>query len=331
MKARDILIRVVRKLYLGLTGTKFLNPKCDIDRSSANEKIYNLLVRDEPCMISRFGSTEINCINNYISVESDINYVKKIINFITDNSHTPWWNKSHFKTMSIYSGIFPPSVETSEKFSQRYLEDIPLIDILGSFQYHEKFMPLKEEVQKVQLETLYPFFVDNPWTRALKGKKVLVVHPFDQSIESQYKKRELLFENKDILPDYELITLKAVQSVAGNKVPFKSWFEALEFMENQISDIDFDICILGCGAYGMPLAAHVKRIGKKSIHIGGGTQLLFGIKGKRWTEVYSEYRENRTGEIIFRNYRLLFNEHWCFPEENEKPKNADKVEGACYW
>ena len=26
---------------------------------------------------------------------------------------------------------------------------------------------------------------------------------------------------------------------------------------------------LGCGAYGFPLAAHVKRMGKKAIHMGG--------------------------------------------------------------
>jgi glycerol-3-phosphate dehydrogenase len=47
---------------------------------------------------------------------------------------------------------------------------------------------------------------------------------------------------------------------------------------------DYDVALIGCGAYGLPLASHVKRKGKQSIHLGGGLQLLFGIKGKRWDD-----------------------------------------------
>lgn len=74
---------------------------------------------------------------------------------------------------------------------------------------------------------------------------------------------------------------KSVQSIAGQKTPYKDWFEALEKMKNDIAKIDFDVAIIGCGAYGLPLAGYIKEeLHKKSIHIGGGTQLLFGIKGK---------------------------------------------------
>jgi hypothetical protein len=333
MKVKDIVIRVLKKSYRKISRKKFLNPKCEMDRQIANDYIYNLLEADKPCMISRFGTTEMNCINNYLCVKSDSNYISKVINYIIDHTHTPWWNTPHFKVMSVYSGIFPPSVETSEKFSERYLQDIPYIDLLGSFQYHEKFMPLRDDVIKVQLETLYPLFVENPWTRILEGKKVLVVHPFDTTIRRQFENKEGIFSNPNVLPDFELITLRAVQSVGGAEVPYKDWFEALKYMEDIISNIDFDICILGCGAYGMPLAAHVKRIGKKSVHVGGGTQLLFGIKGKRWEEeeVYKGVWKYRPNEEIAINYLNLFNKHWVYPDKNEKPKGAENVEGACYW
>jgi len=333
MKINDYIIRFLKKSYRLIFFKKFHNPECDLDRQSANDKIFELLENDKPCMIARFGTTELNCINNYLCVHSEKKYIKRIKEYITDNTHTPWWNTSHFNIMSIYSGIFPPSIETSEKFAKRYLQDIPLIDLLGSFQYHEKFMPLNSDIQRVHLETLYPFFVESPWTRALKGKKILVVHPFDESIRAQYEKRALLFNNPNILPDYTLITLKAVQSVAGTKVPFKDWFEALEYMEDQISKIDFDICILGCGAYGLPLAAYIKRMGKKSIHIGGGTQLLFGIKGSRWLNenTYDNFQEYNPGQLIYVNYKSLFNESWVFPKGEETPKNSINVENACYW
>ena len=83
----------------------------------------------------------------------------------------------------------------------------------------------------------------------------------------------------------------------------------------EIEKHDFDICLLGCGAYGFPLAAHVKRLGKKAVHIGGALQLLFGIKGRRWDREFSS----------------IYNDAWVRPEENEKPRNANSVEGGCYW
>lgn len=214
------------------------------------------------------------------------------------------------------------------RFSERYLADIPEIDLLGSFNYAEKFMPLRDDVINVHLECLYPFFVERPWTRALKNKKVLVVHPFEKTIKSQYARRECIFDNSEILPSYELKTFKAVQSNAGNNVPFKDWFESLKWMEDEIAKIDFDICILGCGAYGLPLAATIKRMGKKAIHMGGGSQLLFGIKGKRWDN--DAYHWKNLPQLDT-NYSSLYNEYWVRPSQGEIPKDANKVEGACYW
>ena len=325
------MIRVARRGYRLLSNKVFLNPACSVDRSAANDLIYKLLINENPCMISRLGTTEINCINNYLCVESSKSYISRIGDYISDNTHTPWWNVDHFQKMSLLSGIFPPCVETSIRFSERFLHDIPLIDLLGSFQYFEKFLPFSSKLEKVQLETMYPFFVEKPWTRALQGKRVLVVHPFDRSIQLQYLKRELLFQNADMLPEFDLITMLAVQSIAQTEVPFKDWFEALKYMEDEISAIEFDICILGCGAYGLPLAAHVKRLGKKAVHLGGGTQLLFGIKGKRWEDQYDRIWDYRPGESINTNYVDLFNEHWVYPALSERPVNAVKVENACYW
>ena len=93
----------------------------------------------------------------------------------------------------------------------------------------------------------------------------------------------------------------------------------------------FDICILGCGAYGLPLAAFVKRLGKQAIHMGGATQLLFGIKGRRWIEDYNGYWHYRPGIDINIDYKPLFNDYWVFPGDSERPKDMKKVENGCYW
>jgi len=111
--------------------------------------------------------------------------------------------------------------------------------------------------------------------------------------------------------------LKAVQSLAGSETEFDTWFDAYDWMCNQIKNIDFDVAIIGCGAYGLPLAAYVKSLGKQAIHLGGATQILFGIKGKRYDD------------IPF--YRGLYNQYWVRPNSGEKIQNYLKVETGCYW
>lgn len=328
MEIRDIILKGLRKTYRAIANPKFENPNCEMDRQLANNMIYELLSQPKPCMISRFGTGEIGIVNNYLTSHSKISLWRKSIDYIKDNTGLPWWDKIVYKSMRLNAGIFPESIETLDRFSERYLQDIPEIDLLGSFNYTERFMPLRNDVINVHLECLYPFFVEQPWTRILEGKRVLVIHPFTETIKYQHTRHKLLFDNPLIYPSYELYTIKAVQSNAGGEVPFADWFEALKWMEDKISKIDFDFAIIGCGAYGLPIAAHIKRLGKKAIHLGGGSQLLFGIKGKRWDN--NGYHWDNLPQLDT-NYSSLYNEYWTRANKNETPSSAEKVEGACYW
>ncbi len=195
-----------------------------------------------------------------------------------------------------------------------------LLDVLGSWRVEEFFLSsYLKNARKVSLMYLEPYFQDEPWSMYLKDKNVLVIHPFCQTIESQYyTKRELLFKDKRVLPQFKsLQTIKAVQTIAGNRSNFSNWFDALDHMKSQVDELDFDVAIIGCGAYGFPLAAHIKRKGKSAIHLGGATQILFGVKGKRWLEN--------------KKFKHIINEHFVFPMESEKVNGAHQVEGACYW
>ena len=288
------------------------------NKEYANDLIYQELIQNKPSMIARLGSTEILCMTNYLGVTNYAKY-KKTASYIKGITPPWWWENSTISQMEQWSGFFPREVKKVEQFCELMLRDMPEVNILGSWLKEEKFFQNEmSTAKKVMLEDLEPFFAPNPWTNALEGKRVLVIHPFSKSIEKQYIHRKNLFPN-GLLPDFQLFTIKAVQTIAGQKTQFNDWFEALEHMKCEIEAINFDICILGCGAYGFPLAAHIKRKGKIAIHLGGVTQLLFGIKGKRW-ENYIVYP-----------YTNLYNEHWVRPFENEKPDGADRVEGACYW
>ncbi len=69
-----------------------------------------------------------------------------------------------------------------------------------------------------------------------------------------------------VLPEQlELRTVKAVQSNAGNKTRFATWFDALESMKEEISRHDFDVAVIDAGAYGLPLAAFCKSLEKNAV------------------------------------------------------------------
>lgn len=319
------ILKYIRKLYLIFSGTRQpsgRNNKISFNKAYANDLIYKILINPNPVMIARLGSNELNIMQTSIGVKSKIN-LSYIINYIRGRKPNYKFSKKDKYLIKYNAGFFPTNEPMLIRYSELMIDSLKYLDILGSWRIEEN-MFYKEMLnsKKVMLEDLEPFFCSNPWTKALDGKKVLVIHPFDKEIKEQYNKRNLIFED-NILPDFELFTLKAIQTAAGNHKTccFNSWFEVMEHYKSELTKIDFDIAILGCGSYGFPLAAHIKKIGKKAIHLGGVTQLLFGIIGKRWEkEVYKYYP-----------YSNLFNEHWIRPYKSSKPKHSDELEKSCYW
>jgi len=284
----------------------------------ASDLIRHHLESKTPTMVGRFGSTELTCIRNYLGVTQSSSFFRRSVLYITGKGGPLWWEGESLENMIHASGFFPPSFELLERFCVRMLEDMQLVDILGSWMSWEKLVERQlRQAVRVNLVDLQPYRHANPWSEALAGKTVLVVHPFTRTIESQYRRRSALFEDQRTLPEFELKTLTAVQSIGHNETPYASWFDALSHMEDAMSDMEFDVALIGAGAYGFPLAAHAKRLGRIGIHLGGATQLLFGIRGKRWDEYH---------ELV-----KFYNESWVRPAPDERPPNYASIEGGSYW
>ena len=294
---RRIIRRVLKRKLQVSYGKKIMT------KEEGNAELYLLIKSQKPFIVGKFGCVEIGAISEVI--KNDLN-LGKIRQSDRDN-------------LVINGGFFPNDDKSIKQFAEMYLYLVGDIDILGTWNDRFEDYIVKKYMKTTRLSNLQfldPFF-EKPWTRVLKGKKVLVIHPFAESINSQYLKREFLFENKDILPEFQLITLKAVQTVAGNKSEFNTWFEALNYMFEKAISIDFDVALIGCGAYGLPLAIKLKQAGKQAIHTGGATQILFGIKGARWDQNPKVSK--------------MYNKYWVKPNANETPKGIEKVEDACYW
>ena len=316
------LLKKLRRRYIERHGlpqhsplNKEMNP--DIISSHIREK----LLSPKPCMLSRFGAVEIGCVVNYLGI---YHQKRKIIKYIKGEAFHWWWEEETMYPMRNNAGFFSATPELLKRFSEMMIEDMPLIDILASWRFEEEYFSKElQNAYKIDFEPYNPVWSYVPWTAALENKKVLVVHPFAETIQKQYLRKELIHKNPKVLPTFDLQTIKAIQTI-GNQGDnrFETWFDALEFMKSEIDKKDYDICLLGCGAYGLPLAAHIKRSRKKAVHLGGSLQLLFGIRGARW--------ENSNYNATY-NYSKLMNDFWVKPSATETPSKAQQVEEGCYW
>ena len=301
-------------------GTQFLD-YVELYNQEANDYVRELLTKGKPCMVSKFGTIELNALVDYIIYNEEKHCFKEIISFIKGEIPTVnWLDKGSMNALCSNAGFFPNDVSLLQQYFEINYKALKGIDVLGSYIKQEIFF--KDELskaKKVNLDGFYaPYYWKNPWTKILEGKKVLVVHPFAEDIESQYRNhRTQIWQDPYVLPEFELITYKSVQSMLGLKTPYKTWFDALKKMEDDISKIDFDIALIGCGAYGMPLAAYVKSMGKQAIHLAGWAQVLFGIIGTRW--------ENNP------RVSKMMNEYWIHPSKNNIPVEAKKIENGAYW
>jgi hypothetical protein len=267
--------------------------------------LLKVLICDEkPRLIARIGSCELQFLfwKKYYPLS-------KII------------EKRTLRNIGRNAGYFSQGGDNDSRFYHLYVDNFTEIDSLLSWRIEEFFFKRNfQDIVKLDKTDFDLFFTKtNPWTQYLADKKVLVVSPFAETITKQYnERRSLLFTNPKTLPKFKTITtVKAVQSIAGNKSGFSTWFDALNWMEKQIDKCDYDIALLGCGSYGFPLAAYIKKKGKKAIYMGGVTQFLFGIRGKRYDD-----------SPIYRKY---INEYFVYPPVSDRPQNADIVEGGCYW
>lgn len=276
-----------------------------------NNLIYQAIMSGYPQAIGKIGSVELAAIRKYYRWH---NHVKREELTTLDR-----------QILFTNAGVFPSNYQTFEDYSllmtQQILPELTMIAVwfnIGEANLVRRYAPGAARIALMSLES-YVVGIER-WTRALQGKKVLVVHPFEQTIHAQYQNRLQIWNGQeDILPEFELLTLKVPLSPALIPSRHDNWFAALADMQQQISAMEssFDVASIGAGAYSLPLAVHAKRMGKVGIHLGGALQLYFGIIGGRWQK----------NPIIQR----FANEYWIRPLPEDTPAGKEIIEGGCYW
>jgi hypothetical protein len=270
-----------------------------LDLTESNERIKTLIQKGDPFLVSRIGLGGESLVSALTLNNSMINDAVKQWFYV----NAGFYGTDNYRDFAI---LYKKACESGDLHA--YWNN-------DSFRQVEDFL-VPQNKTLVDPSVLESFRCRNPWTSELKGKKILIVHPFKKTIDEQLKVKNKLWNDEGILPDATYITYQSVQSIGGIG-PHKDWYESLNIMFDDISKIDFDIVFLGCGAYGMPLSYLIKeKLKRSAIYIGGGLQLYFGIKGLRWDN----------GDTS--NY---YNEFWVRPDLVEKPQHSLMVEGGCYW
>jgi hypothetical protein len=147
-------------------------------------------------------------------------------------------------------------------------------------------------------------------------RKVLIVSCFSGLFEQQFRSGNMK-KIYDFFPDLTGLETVTFPYCFLNDGPHQNYFETLDAVFEEIRKVDFDIALLGCGAYGHMLTHRIhSELGRDAIYVGGSITNLFGILSTR--------ERNHSN--------LSTNEYWIthIPDEY-KPPNHMLIENGCYW
>jgi len=275
----------------------------------SNKFIIKLVERNKPFLISRVGlGAETLITYGYIKYNK---IIKELLFSLSNNNGI--YNAE--ENVYLFANMYNESIQESTALAVWLTAAVPA----------QQYFIKKYRLISILAQVLEPFYCIAegmvPWSHSLVGKKVLVINPFVESFKKQLAAGFRIFKNNRIfLPNQEFLFYRPFVTSAGNH-PHTSWLETYHIMCTDISKLDFDIALLGCGGYGLPLAKYIRaEMGKSAIYIGGGLQLLFGVMGKRWES--SEFWK----KVIAEN-----NCKFVRPSPEEQIPNQSRVEDGCFW
>lgn len=284
--------------------------------SDSNKCMIDLInnSKDKPFTITRLGT------ESYPSYLFCVHKKFIIPPYVSNNAGI---YSNNINDIALYYMNYYKAVEVSEALAI-YLDRPDTLE-----QEHYFVKSLEGKIKFIIHEALEPFYCvlkmpdEKPWSHHLLGKKVLIISPFVDSFQKQINNGFRMFKDKErdiFLEGQEFIFYKCFNTVAGNHL-HTNWIETFNMMCNDIKKLDFDIALVSCGGYALPLGTFIKnQMGKSAIYIGGGLQILFGVMGRRW-------ETNQTIQKIIRDNGCNF----IRPSEDEIPSNCKNVEGGCYW
>lgn len=279
--------------------------------------IANAIKSDNPFFMGRIGNTELSILKEYFEMKQGIL-----------SHYSPFWLDYLYDCCGFFGNekgtICNDDVDRYAELTLNAIKNCDINICWGDDDLASGLSFLLDKYEKEGSIRVNWDDLDNPsccfddveGVNALLGKKILVISPFVDTIKRQFKVKPEIYKDDKAFPDCELILYKAPETQMGNYDNYSSWFEVFEKVLLDVRNIEFDIALIGAGAYGFPLASEIKNIGKQAISLSSYLANWFGIKMKRYC-AYTPINKN-------------WNEWWCFPYETP-PEGYERIEDGCYW
>ncbi len=250
--------------------------------------------------------------------ESELCALASYLKYRDGNGFAARWTP---RTRRLYTnaGVFPDNVLAYNAFVRTMGQALSHLDVLAVWYNRGEAKVVKEfapQAQLVGLTCLEPHLWQEPWFSSLRDKRVLVVSPFVDTIRSQLPRMPDVWQKRpQMAVAFELLTIRTPFCAAIEASPYRDWQAGLDHLRREMDATNFDVAIIGAGAWSVPLAVHAKHLGRVGIHLGGATQLLFGVTGRRW--------DNNP------KHKPFMNDAWVRP--TERPALLSNIEDGCYW
>jgi len=294
------------------------------DNSKFRTYIVSKIEANKQFIIPRISGIENNvAVYAHIIKEHGPNAHPKLLEYIRNVTPAMKNNAgiqlSSMQSLVQYSDNYLRAFEHCEVFAGWDLQGNYIGHIAQSHNYMQRvFGPSRSIIWALAFD-IFHYIYSTPWTHALKGQRILLISPFEDTLREKIPIREKIYDGIDLFPDCEFVILKPPQTQAGETS--REFSIELDNFKTRVDAIldTFDVALVSCGGYANPICAHIFEKGKSAIYVGGVLQMYFGILGARWIK--------ERPDIV----RLFMNEHWSRPKESERPKNSKNVEGGCYW
>jgi hypothetical protein len=323
---------------LNIVSSLYVDLKRDYEHSRGfqdlqfedNNKIHDYIVRklssNQNFVIPRISGIENNIAvfarigRNSLTIPPDImNYFKNVVPAMKNNAGI---KLSSLESIMKYSEMYLKAFDNAEMYCGWESQGNYIHHIAQSHAYMKNEYSSKQIVWSFALD-IFHYIFEVPWTHSLRGKRILVISPFETSILEKIPVKSKIYQKDgqdvDLFPECEIVTIKPPQTQADEQSrEFDKEFADFIVKLDAIRDT-YDIALVSAGGYGNLICNHIYESGKSAIYVGGVLQMYFGILGNRWLQ--------ERPDIV----RLFMNEYWSRPKTEEKPKNCEKVEKGCYW
>jgi len=297
--------------YCNLIPHGLTNPFIEQPHWNDNDKLLNYIMgklkAEQPFIIPRVAG-----------IENIVAFHKKI---------TPQYQKtmknnagvqiSNDKSLNLYCKEYTKAFKNCEIYTGWSKKDNVYTTGVGASQDWIEYNICKgKPMAWARALDVFNYIHSNAWTTALKGKRILIISAFIESIKEKIGKP---IYPVDLFPDCSFVFIKPPQTQGENLslewyIEYDKWFKLLDTYKDE-----YDVALVSCGGTGNIVCNHIFECGKSAIYIGGVLSTYFGVYNSRMLS------ENKYAVTAY------LNQHWSRPKVSERPAGFKNVESGCYW